>query len=166
MKLLKHRHESLENYFSWRKKKTRRICQSLKISTFSNKKVLEIGCGLGAISYSLKQLGGHITGIDISFDVVGKARQLCNKHVDINFLCMTAGYLAFKTNSFDFLILSSMVEHVNNPKMIIMEGLRVLRRGGRMYIDFPPYYSFVGHHLYDDFTIFPVQCLPKRWVEK
>jgi len=49
--------------------------------------------------------------------------------------------------------------------MIIVEGLRVLRRGGRMYIDFPPYYSFVGHHLYD-FTIFPVQCLPKKWVKK
>jgi len=163
MKLLESRHKSTENYFLWRKKKVRRICKSLNISSFSNKKILEVGCGIGAICSAVKELGGDITGIDISFNVVSKARSLCNKHV--NFLCMNAEKLAFKSNSFDFLILSSMVEHVSNPEIIIMEGLRVLKRGGRMYVDFPPYYSFVGHHLYD-FTIFPVQYLPKKWVKR
>ncbi len=50
--------------------------------------------------------------------------------------------LPFKDNSLDFVICSAVLEHVKEPQKIIDEIYRVLRNGGRMYVDIPLIYPF------------------------
>jgi len=52
--------------------------------------------------------------------------------------------LPFKDEGFDLVLLLDVVEHMTNPEMAISECFRVLKRGGLICINFPPYYSALG----------------------
>jgi ubiquinone/menaquinone biosynthesis C-methylase UbiE len=77
---------------------------------------------------------------------------------------MSAEDLSFSDKSFDLVIMFDALEHVTKPKKAINECWRVLKKKGFLYIEYCPYYSLIGHHLYD-YTLLPVQFLPKRFTE-
>jgi ubiquinone/menaquinone biosynthesis C-methylase UbiE len=54
---------------------------------------------------------------------------------------------------------------VKHPKKTIEECTRVLKPNGVLYVEFTPYYSITGHHLYD-FSKLPIHIFPKSVVKK
>ncbi len=48
-----------------------------------------------------------------------------------------AGKLSIKNNQYDLVILSEILEHVNNPLLVLQESFRVLKPGGLMFITIP-----------------------------
>lgn len=117
----------------------RRLKFWLSIIDYSGKKVLDVGCNTGIILTPLKEIGIDIVGVDISKRDIKKAKEsLRQKNLsDECVLVANAKKLPFKTNSFDIIILSDILEHVSKPEVVAKEAMRVLKRGGLILATVP-----------------------------
>ena len=120
---------------------------------FEGKDVLDMGCGAAGKSlYYVKCGAKHVTGVDIVKHYEEESRVMAEKlgYSDrFTFICASAYELPFPDNSFDTIIMNDFVEHVNDPERALLESLRLIRPGGRVFINFPPYYHPFGYHMSD-----------------
>lgn len=130
---------------------------------FSGKKVLDIGCGeAGKSLYYLSRGAESVIGIDAVGAYKEKAEALSEKlgfKNGFSFVTGNASSLPFPDGSFDTVIMDDFFEHASEPEKAVREALRVLCEGGRLFIDFPPYYHPWGAHLSDAINIPWVQLL-------
>ncbi|MBI2498719.1 methyltransferase domain-containing protein [Candidatus Woesearchaeota archaeon] len=68
--------------------------------------------------------------------------------------------IPFKDNSFDLVLIESVLEHVDEPERVIKEAYRVLKSRGRIYISIP--FVFVFHGSPNDFNRYTLNGLKKR----
>lgn len=120
---------------------------------FTGKRVLDMGCGAAGKSLYYASLGASfVTGVDIVPHYEAEANQLAQSlglaH-KFRFVCASAFDLPFADGSFDVIIMNDFVEHVSDPEGALKEAMRLLDQGGRIYINFPPYYHPYGAHLSD-----------------
>lgn len=92
-------------------------------------KILEIGCGPGALAGALHRWypKAEITGIDRDSSFIRFAQE--NEDKRIIFLEGNATALPFQDNSFDVTISNTVSEHIE-PSLFYEEQLRVLKPGG------------------------------------
>ena len=92
------------------------------------KRILEIGCGPGALTQSLTRWYPHaeVVGIDRDTAFIEFAKQ---QAPDIEFLEADAAALPFKDNSFDVVISHTVQEHIE-PSAFFGEQFRVLKPNG------------------------------------
>ena len=120
---------------------------------FEGKDVLDMGCGAAGKSlYYVKCGARHVTGAEIVAHYEAEANALAEKlgYFDkFTFVCASAYDLPMEDNSFDTIIMNDFMEHVDRPDEALREALRLIRPGGRIYINFPPYYHPFGFHMSD-----------------
>jgi len=138
--------ESEQSYLDFQRARGMKYQRILEDVDFDirNKKILEVGCGIGGIISSFDSKTA--VGLDLDKKLVAKAKKFARSTQTI-FVCADAERLPLKDESFDLVLLLDVVEHVTNPETVISECFRVLRRGGLICINFPPYYSALGGHL-------------------
>lgn len=124
---------------------------------FSGRDVLDVGCGEGGKTLYFLSLGAKsVAGIDAVSDYREKAVALAERlgfSGGYSFVTGDATSLPFKDASFDAVTMNDFFEHVGSPEKALSEAMRVLRPGGRLYINFPPYYHPYGAHLSDAINI-------------
>lgn len=122
-----------------------------------NKHVLDIGAGAcGKSVYYLKHGAKSVTAVDIVSDYKAEAEKFAAHHgVDdrFSFTISDAADMPFEDNRFDSVIMNDAMEHVALPSRVLDEAFRVLKPGGRIYINFPPYNHPYGAHLTDTIAI-------------
>ena len=98
-------------------------------------KVLEIGIGTGT-SYKYYPVETEVTGIDISPDMLKKARKNIRKHnlLNKNVIMMNGEQLKFEDNSFDKVAGMYVVSVTQNPNLLIKEMKRVCKPNGDIYL--------------------------------
>lgn len=97
-------------------------------------KVLEVGSGLGYLTYSLKKAGFDVLGIDISEKVVAQA---CLEFGE-DYRCLDIfEYAKNPTELFDFIVLTEVIEHVPNPVDFISTLLSLLNKNGKLIVSTP-----------------------------
>jgi len=100
----------------------------------SGARVLDLGCGKGEYSLSLLSRGAHVTGVDISDKYVNCAREAaqsaCLDHSRFVFKVMDAHALEFQDGSFDLVVGSGILHHLDMFRALD-ELCRVLKPGGR-----------------------------------
>src|SRR3990172_8352313 len=101
------------------------------------KKILEIGCGDGILSFLLAQKGAYVTGIDISKEAIKFARDKCNHMANMDFLLSSAYELTFREKSFDYVVSSDVIEHLVEPEKMLLEIKRVWNKTGKVIITTP-----------------------------
>ena len=122
---------------------------------FKGKKVLDIGCGAGGKSlyYASDKVGAkYVCGIDITEEYAKESSELAGKlglSEKFGFICGDAAKTELPESSFDTIVMNDAMEHVNEPESVLKECMRLLVPGGRLYINFPPYYHPFGAHLSD-----------------
>jgi 2-polyprenyl-6-hydroxyphenyl methylase/3-demethylubiquinone-9 3-methyltransferase len=93
---------------------------------------LDIGCGAGFLARAV-QLGGYAaTGIDLSESSLEIARKL-DPSRKINYIKADAYALPFPDQSFDVVSAMDILEHVEQPRLLIAEASRVLKPGGTFF---------------------------------
>lgn len=95
--------------------------------------ILDIGCGQGYAMQKLKEAGyTNVQGITMSDEDV-KATQ------DRGFKCenMDQSFMTYPDESFDFLFVRHCLEHSPFPYLTLGEYKRVLKTGGKIYIEMP-----------------------------
>lgn len=157
--------KSARDYFLWRVERSRPLIKKINsIKSLKNQNVLDLGCGYGALSKTLGDFKAKVTSAEVNEKSIGFAKKFLSSNKNIKVIKIAEEKLPFKDNEFDVVILFDVIEHVKNPEYTIQESIRVLKNKGLLIVEFTPYYSIVGHHLYD-YTKFPVQLLPKNIVK-
>ena len=101
----------------------------------SDKRVLDIGCGLGGADVVLveEQRAGQVVGIDIEEPLVVRARKIVADaglgHA-IEIRLVEPGPLPFDADSFDVVFSKDSIIHIPDKPKFYLEVLRVLRPGG------------------------------------
>jgi ubiquinone/menaquinone biosynthesis C-methylase UbiE len=113
--------------------------------------ILDIGTGPGLLALELvPQLapGGHVTGVDVSPDMLALAEQHRRRspHADLmTFRYGDATALPFADASFDKAVSTQVFEYVDDVDRALAEAHRVLRSGGRLLVLDTDWDSVVWH---------------------
>ena len=120
---------------------------------FKDKTVVDIGCGAaGKTLYYADHGVAKIYGVEILEKYRDEANSLAAElgHGDkFEFVCADAAGLPFADGTIDTVIMNDAMEHVDEPAAVLQELVRVLAPGGRIFLNFPPYYHPHGAHLSD-----------------
>jgi SAM-dependent methyltransferase len=99
--------------------------------------ILDFGCGTGRICAELAPLADRVTGVDISRDMLDRARQL-NPDSRIDFIAYDGKTLPFDDASFDaavtVLVLQLYRDQPARFRSIVSELVRVLRPGAPAWL--------------------------------
>lgn len=103
----------------------------------SGARVLDVGCGRGVALRALARMGMETHGFERSHDAV---RGIDSRvQVRIADDLPAAGYA---DDFFDTVIIWHVLEHVRNPREVLLEVFRILKPGGRIIVAVPNYSSF------------------------
>ncbi|MCC7356770.1 MAG: methyltransferase domain-containing protein [Candidatus Doudnabacteria bacterium] len=133
-----------DNYSSLRLYKTLdkvRNIENLGVD-FTNKNILDIGCGDGTlIKYLSSKYQAQCVGIDISKDVINqnKEKSLINVQFSIG---DHRDLRDFESETFDLVISLGVVEHFQEYGLALSEARRVLKTGGKLILIQPHLLSF------------------------
>jgi ubiquinone/menaquinone biosynthesis C-methylase UbiE len=114
--------------------------------------VLELGCGVGDLTFALGSLSKTVVGADVSFSAVKTANLRRPKGSDhkiangpIAFVQMNATNVAFPDDTFDAVLSTSMIEHLysDDVALHLREVCRVLKPGGKYLVWCP---NALGRH--------------------
>ncbi len=127
-----------------------------------NARVLDIGCGTGALTRVLAKWPnvGAVVGLDPSPLFLDRARQHASPHSALSFEEGDARALPFDVCSFDLALFHTTLCHVPEPERALGEAFRVLRPGGWLAVfdgDYATTSVAIG-----DFD--PLQACVDAWV--
>ncbi len=95
-------------------------------------RLLDFGAGRGYVAtMNFRRLVCHAAGVDVSEDV------FLNPHLDEAKLIQAGGGIPYDDDSFDVVISSNVLEHIEQPEIAFAEIARVLRPGGRFIAKTP-----------------------------
>ena len=153
----------------WHRGKLVMIDQLVHPHLKENSRLLEIGCGAGNLLVEASVQGSFSIALDLSMQALTFVRSRLQTvetgpGVIKGFACIQSigEQLPFTDGSFDFILLSEVVEHLEEPQMSIREASRVLRPGGRLLVTTPNYRSFWPVM---EWTVDRLNMAPKMGVE-
>jgi SAM-dependent methyltransferase len=102
-------------------------------------RVLDVGCGAGTDTLVAAQMvapDGHVTGIDMTPEMLGKARAAAAEMdvANVEFVEGEVERLPFPAESFDVVISNGVIDLIPDKDAVFSELFRVLRPGGRIQI--------------------------------
>jgi arsenite methyltransferase len=105
----------------------------------SGERVLDLGSGAGTDSLIAAQMvgeQGHVTGIDMTPEMLAKARTAAAEMgaANVEFVESEAEQLPFPDESFDVVISNGVIDLIPDKDAVFAELFRVLAPGGRMQI--------------------------------
>ena len=104
-----------------------------------NSKILDVGCGDGKIRLFLKN--PIYFGADADEELISKliSQKIKAKKTDLN-----KDEIPFKNEKFDFVLLLDVLEHVVNPKKLLLEAKERLNENGKLIITLPNDYHLLN----------------------
>lgn len=106
------------------------VSKNFDFSKWKNKRVLEIGCGSGAVTCLFAKAGANVVAIDLT-EMATKLTKM-NAHsqeLSVEVFNMDAEKTAFESESFDFVFSWGVLHHSSAPLETFREVSRVLRSG-------------------------------------
>ena len=133
----------------WHRGKLTMINELIRPHLQAGSHLLEIGCGAGNLLLQATVKNSYPVALDLSMQALAFVRSRLEEakssgESPSGFACTQAigECLPFADRSFDCILLSEVIEHLEAPQISIREAVRVLRSGGRLLITTPNYRSF------------------------
>lgn len=129
-------------YASWRESELGKITESIEdallmklLGNVADRRILDVGCGDGALAVKLCQHGAHVTGIDPNAEMVRQAMAGAESAgASVEFVVAAGEHLPFAEASFDMVLAKTVLCFVEDAETMVREMARVLRPGGRLVI--------------------------------
>ena len=163
--------KSRPNFDKWKDKKIHdeygkdSVINTIKhyVPDLSNKRILDLGCGMGGMSvaFILNNIR-NVISIDLNVDYckITKLRGL-KYGLQMNIVNGVAEFIPLKDNSIDVVIMSEVIEHVDDPELVLNEINRILRLDGKVFITVVNKYTIKDPH----YHMFFINWLPKNIAE-
>lgn len=118
----------------WHNGKLKAVTQLIEDSGVSPKKIIDVGCASGWFLSKLweKYPKASHTGIDVYKPAIEYGQRVYNR---LKLICVDGHNLPFKDKSFDLVTCTEVLEHVQDPKKILLEIKRVLTPKGEAIIE-------------------------------
>jgi len=98
-----------------------------------NLRMLDVGCGGGILSEGLARLGATVTGLDVEEQALETAREHAKaSSLSIKYVCEPVE--SFEAEPFDAITCLEMLEHVEDPRMVIDSAVALLKPGGFLFL--------------------------------
>jgi ubiquinone biosynthesis O-methyltransferase len=107
-----------------------------KLGSLKAKKILDVGCGDGVLSYMLAKEHAILSGVDTSDIAIAYAKEK-TKNMQIDFRQASAYKLPFDEGEFDAVVSSDVIEHVQDVNQYLKEIKRVTKKGGIIVLSTP-----------------------------
>lgn len=108
------------------------VAQEIKNISKKDISILDVGCGLGYMTYALNKAGYKVTGLDISEEAIGVARTTYGDF----FVC--DDFFKHQTQeSYDVICMLELIEHVRDPHAYIAHARTLLKPGGKLIVTTP-----------------------------
>jgi SAM-dependent methyltransferase len=131
--------------YVWRSGQERRLDLIRRYVPLEGKRVLDIGCGLGAYVANFRRFTDEAYGMDVD---PPRVREGTRRGVE-KLMLGAAETLPFADGTLDVIVLNEVIEHVQDDRKTLREALRVLRPGGAVVIYAPNrLYPFETHGVY------------------
>lgn len=117
-------------FYAWLKK----LDQYVPVKKGKGRKVLEVGCSIGAVSNMLVDRGFKVWATDISGYAVRNAKKLTPQAI---FTAVDIEKKITIRQKFDLVIALEVVEHLKNPKLGIKNMYDVMDKNGKMVLSTP-----------------------------
>ena len=98
--------------------------------------VLDVGSGTGVLLPLLlnkTEQSGRIIALDIAEEMIRKAKDKCLGE-KIYFIHASVNSIPLRDEIFDAVTIVSTLDHIEDPTPVLKEAKRVLKRGGRIFI--------------------------------
>ncbi|KRZ50346.1 Sec1 family domain-containing protein 1, partial [Trichinella nativa] len=101
-------------------------------------KILDVGCGAGIMSESLARLGATVVGIDANSEGIALAKEhqrLAGLGANLKYFVCDVESVAqsIGESSFDAIVASEIIEHVNDQTLFINHCVDLVRSGGLLF---------------------------------
>ncbi len=112
--------------------------------SLEDRRILDIGCGVGAFVRRLREFSPRVYGVDVDAEWVAEGGK------EVPNLALAVGEnLPFADGSFDVVLLHEVLEHVTDDRRTLREAGRVLAPGGRVVVFCPNrLYPFETHGVF------------------
>jgi SAM-dependent methyltransferase len=130
--------------FVWRSGQTRRLALVRQFVPLQDRRILDVGCGVGTYVHAFRDYSAEVYGVDIAAKRVRRGAQQ-----EPNLLLASSDSLPFCDASFDVVFMNEVIEHVRDDRATMAELARVLRPGGHAVLYAPNrLYPFETHGIY------------------
>ena len=126
--------------------------------------VLDVGCASGSVLVFLRERGWRVTGVEISpcAEYAKKERGLDVRNIPLE-------ENSFADKSFDVVLASHLIEHLNDPRSFLTETRRILKDDGHIFITTPNIDGFQARifrgnwrsAIFDHLYLFSISTLKK-----
>lgn len=117
----------LEFYYRWFRGWINILDNYLPLKRGGGRKVLEVGCAIGAFSKILKERSFNVTAVDISGFIIEKAKKLQS---GINFKVLDIEKKTKRSEKYDYIFAFEVLEHLENPKQALSNIKVLLNKSG------------------------------------
>ncbi|KRZ15762.1 Sec1 family domain-containing protein 1, partial [Trichinella zimbabwensis] len=119
-------------------KASSKFTTSFGYKPLSGVKILDVGCGAGIMSESLARLGATVVGIDANSEGIALAKEhqrLAGLEENLKyFVCdVESAAQIIGESSFDAIVASEIIEHVNDQTVFINHCVDLVRSGGLLF---------------------------------
>lgn len=126
--------KDLDEFFKSGEDDTNTFLTKMGWTDLADKKLLEIGCGVGRMSRALASRFGAVTGVDISPTMIKRGQELNAQIANLTLSANSGKDLReYHAGEFDFVMSYIVFQHIPSQKVVysyIDEALRVLKPGG------------------------------------
>jgi SAM-dependent methyltransferase len=99
---------------------------------YAHGKLLDLGCGYVPLFHVYDKYTSDVVCVDWE--------NTLHKNEYLDFTCDLNNELPFSDNEFDTIILSDVLEHIQNPQLLWSEMTRILKKDGILIMNVPFYY--------------------------
>lgn len=118
----------------WHRNKLNNVVSAIKLKYINPLNILDVGSASGWFLSELKKefKNSECVGIDTHKAAINYGKK---KYKNIKLVRADAHKIPFKENTFEVIVCCEVLEHVEEPEVVIKEMKRVLKRNGRLIIE-------------------------------
>jgi ubiquinone/menaquinone biosynthesis C-methylase UbiE len=98
--------------------------------------VLDVACGPGVLACAFSKQARHVTGVDVTPQMLSQARELQNalQVHNVDWQLCDVGRMPFEDGAFSMLITRYAFHHFTDPAAVLAEMVRVCAPGGKVVV--------------------------------